>query len=616
MSLRTRILCILFGVLVAFFSVDGIARHVMVIRTFEQLERDLATAWYAGVRDRLNQEERALDAAAASMASSLTGLDAADTSPELKAPNAGGIDLLLLCEREGKVVSHKLDDPTTGEAIRLRDFPSSALSPDNPFLHPEQGVSGLIMTERGPLIVASHVTRQGDHVVILGRFLDEHVIANLTHGAGEAVELWPIDAPPSDGFAAGVLDSIALSAEPIWNDGGGDELFVYDTLDDHRGIPILLLRAKSPRKVAQAGQESARDALISAGAIAVLTLLCLTNILQRAVIDPISRLTAHAKEIGSSDDTSRRLALDRTDEIGVLAREFDRMVDELERSRAHMVDMARAAGVSEVATGVLHNVGNYLNSVNVSARMIDRRLNGFPIAELEAVVREIQLHRDALDDYVRNDERGVHLLPFLDELQRTIVERWSSVLDETRSLMGGLSHIEQLVVMQQSHATRGLAEEWVSLDEQLDRAVEMSNKVVGEDADLEVVRRYDNVSRRQLDRFRLSQILVNLILNAREAMSRAGSSPKRLALYIAALEDGGVSIEIEDNGAGIEAEYLDRIFHHGFTTSENGHGFGLHASAIAASELKGELTAHSDGPGRGARFALRLPPPQPSAAAA
>jgi signal transduction histidine kinase len=65
---------------------------------------------------------------------------------------------------------------------------------------------------------------------------------------------------------------------------------------------------------------------------------------------------------------------------------------------------------------------------------------------------------------------------------------------------------------------------------------------------------------------------------------------------------------------GIAPEMLTRIFQYGFTTRQEGHGFGLHSSALAAQEMGGTLTVHSEGPGHGATFILELPylaaPPQ------
>ena len=85
-----------------------------------------------------------------------------------------------------------------------------------------------------------------------------------------------------------------------------------------------------------------------------------------------------------------------------------------------------------------------------------------------------------------------------------------------------------------------------------------------------------------------------------------GGAEKRLVVRAQATEDR-LRISIQDNGIGIPAENLARIFSFGFTTRKQGHGFGLHNGALAAKDLGGALTAQSAGPGQGALFVLELP---------
>lgn len=108
------------------------------------------------------------------------------------------------------------------------------------------------------------------------------------------------------------------------------------------------------------------------------------------------------------------------------------------------------------------------------------------------------------------------------------------------------------------------------------------------------------------ERGKILQILINLIRNAKFACDEEAAAEKIVTLRIAA-EAGQVRLSVEDNGVGIPAENLTRIFAHGFTTRAHGHGFGLHSSANAAREMKGALTVFSAGPGRGATFTLQLP---------
>jgi C4-dicarboxylate-specific signal transduction histidine kinase len=99
---------------------------------------------------------------------------------------------------------------------------------------------------------------------------------------------------------------------------------------------------------------------------------------------------------------------------------------------------------------------------------------------------------------------------------------------------------------------------------------------------------------------------VNLIRNAKYACDESGRTDKLITI-LTVTDEHGVGIAVIDNGVGIPAENLTRIFAHGFTTRKHGHGFGLHSGALAAMELGGSLSAHSEGRGLGATFTLRLP---------
>ena len=94
--------------------------------------------------------------------------------------------------------------------------------------------------------------------------------------------------------------------------------------------------------------------------------------------------------------------------------------------------------------------------------------------------------------------------------------------------------------------------------------------------------------------------------NAKYACDDSGRPDKQLLVQVKGAGER-VRIAIIDNGVGIAPENMAKLFRHGFTTREAGHGFGLHSGALTARELGGSLTARSDGPGCGAAFVLELP---------
>jgi PAS domain S-box-containing protein len=291
-----------------------------------------------------------------------------------------------------------------------------------------------------------------------------------------------------------------------------------------------------------------------------------------------------------------------------------RMESDLEKTHKDLVEASRSAGMAEVATGVLHNVGNVLNSLNVSASVIASGLRlskGESLARLGALLRD---HQADLAGFLTRDTKGRRVPEFLASLARHAVEERQRLLEEVSSLQRSIDHIKEIVSMQQAYATMA------GIVEPLDPAAMMEDSLRMNAAalvrhEVGVTRHFQPVPLILGEKAKVLQILVNLIRNAKYACDETGLPDKLVTLRIApAPTSERVHLIVQDNGVGIPPEKLTRIFAHGFTTRANGHGFGLHSSANAAREMKGMLSVHSDGPGRGATFTLELPvAPAPAA---
>jgi C4-dicarboxylate-specific signal transduction histidine kinase len=176
---------------------------------------------------------------------------------------------------------------------------------------------------------------------------------------------------------------------------------------------------------------------------------------------------------------------------------------------------------------------------------------------------------------------------------------------ELESLRKNVEHIKEIVAMQQGYAKVSAMVEMLQVSQLIEDAVRM-NAAGPDEQKIEMIRDYQAHPSVLLDKHKVLQILVNLMRNARFACADSARSDKEITLRVTA-ETGRVRIAVIDNGVGILAENLTRIFSHGFTTRKHGHGFGLHSGALAAKELGGSLVALSEGPGRGATFVLELP---------
>jgi PAS domain S-box-containing protein len=279
-----------------------------------------------------------------------------------------------------------------------------------------------------------------------------------------------------------------------------------------------------------------------------------------------------------------------------------------------LVESSRMAGMAEVATSVLHNVGNVLNSVNISVTVISDKIKESKMSGLSKAMALMCEHTDDLADFLKNDPKGKQLPGYLASLAERLAEEQAVILREVGELRSNVDHINEIVAMQQAYAKVSGLLEVLNPKELVDDALRLNAGAVARHH-VTVVREFETTPAVSVDRHKALQILVNLIRNAKHALDERGSEEKVMTLRIRRKGAERIEISVIDNGVGIKPENLGRIFEHGFTTRKNGHGFGLHSGAIAAKELGGSLTARSDGPGRGATFTLELPIAPPEAKA-
>lgn len=296
----------------------------------------------------------------------------------------------------------------------------------------------------------------------------------------------------------------------------------------------------------------------------------------------------------------------RTAQLQNEIEERKRMELEVERIHRQLLDASHQAGQAEVATSVLHNVGNVLNSVNVSTTLMAQRINGSRIGYLTKVTELLHERQTDLPRFLTEDVRGRQLVPYLEQLALHLRKEQEDLLAEVKSLAENVEHIRRIVVMQQSYAKVAGVTEEVVLADLVENALKVDSAAFQRHS-VEASREYEEVPTMVLDKHRLLHILVNLVQNAKHACQEAGNVEKRVQVRVKRSSEQRVRIEVADNGIGIDPENMKRLFAHGFTTKKDGHGFGLHSAALAAKELGGSLTAYSNGLGKGATFILELP---------
>jgi signal transduction histidine kinase len=381
--------------------------------------------------------------------------------------------------------------------------------------------------------------------------------------------------------------------------------------------------------------------------------ILLSSRVQRAISAPILKLAQAAEQISTDNNYAIRVHKIADDELGTLYDQFNAMLDqiqqrdaaiqrandeleikvekrtselsrankeltheiserrraekELESAQQQLMASARRAGMAEIAIGVLHNVGNVLNSINVSATLATDRLRQSKVSDLARAVKLIEQHAGDLATFITSDPKGKQLPAFLGMVATHLADERIDILKELELLNTKVNHVKTIVSTQQSYAGVAGVTETVDVCTLLDDAMKLNSASLDRHR-ITVTREYEPIPPIRLDKQKSLQILVNLIKNAKDACTEcADLMERKLILKTRLSSDKTFQIHIIDNGVGIDRGNLTRIFSHGFTTKKTGHGFGLHSSANAAHELGGSLVAYSDGPGKGSKFVLELP---------
>lgn len=270
------------------------------------------------------------------------------------------------------------------------------------------------------------------------------------------------------------------------------------------------------------------------------------------------------------------------------------------------VKLARQSGMAEVASSVLHNVGNVLNSINVSTSLIKEYAKKIDLEKLVAVNQLIDEHKEDLGDFISNDPKGSRLPAYLHSLTVKWQIEYQSLQKELDRLELNIQHIKEIITVQQSFSGIINFAELISIEKIINEALTLAS-IDFSRHQITVKKEFAKLKPIYVDKLKLTQVLINLICNAKEALAEANPKEKSLLLKTGSVNHDTFCIQIIDNGIGIKESELSKIFSYGFTTKKSGHGFGLHSSIIAINEMKGSLTVESEGINKGSTFTITLP---------
>jgi two-component system NtrC family sensor kinase len=621
MSLRSKILLILLVVVTLYAALDYGIQRLVVFPSFIALEQHEAKKDLERCFEALRRESYHLDtfnhdwAAWDDTYEFVRDRNADYISSNLVAQTFidNKLNLIYVCDEAGRVVWGEIRNVDTWQRMHLKGFPAESLPPTHPLLSHasvDSAIAGVFTTEYKPMLVSSRpiVTTNNEGPIrgtlIMGRFLSEDSVQTLVEQTRVNFRLWPITGHAIPEAQREVLNDISDDQPLLISDHDNNLLLVYATFPDIQDNAALLVRADIPREISARGAAALRFALLSILVGAIVILLVLFVLLQRTVVAPMAKLTAHVVAIGKTDNLSARLSLPRRDEIGILAQECDRMVAQLSEARKKLLEQSYHSGMAEMASGILHNIRNSLNPMVVDIDVLRQELRKAPIEKIE-------MARTELTEGTPSSQRRKDLNTFLDLANKnlaTLIRKVRAKLDDVASRA---SHIEEILPERDTLSLRQRPMEGVRLDELVRDSIALIPGHLCEGVSVEIDPSVGKIGSVRAHRVSLWQILANLLVNAAESMKRADLISGKIEIRGDAEQVDGIDmihLRICDDGQGIDPSNLDRIFKRGFTTNKKGSwGIGLHWCANTIAAMNGRLYAESAGIGHGACFHLLFP---------
>ncbi len=625
MSIRTKLALILFLAVGLFLSLDLILLRQSGSKSLALLEASRCEAQVGGIRQGLEMAYDELVGIARNAqvnAQQGSGLLLHPDGTPLSANEQNAIllelddsDLGLTIQEDGTVVDYRFV-VESGEQGVLREVPNEQLSESHPFMKSWAAGTpprGLFETRTGLMMIGSTMGRlyswRGLHV--RGRWLKaegQDLVEGFSGCTFTSATLRQSRLQDPD-------SALPARGEVLIEDQQGDRMIARAVIDGVLGFPVALIQTPVVRNELATMKGMQRQDLLTALGVAIIFPLVLLILIQIVVTGPLGRLTEHAQTIGKSDDAAQRLNLARKDEIGTLASEFDRMLDELERSRREQQRIARMSGRSDVATGVMHGVGNLVNSAGVAAQLASDTVASMSTADLRTIFGAFQERQGELDEYLAHDPQGQHLMAFFEATLDAVEGQVEGAQREVESVIGSVDEVTSLVASLRREETREVVLERFAVAEEVEAAITRAGL---REPQLGIRCRSmmnPNLAVR-LDRQRLEEILDALLVNATESLMSVTASEREVRIRVSESDHDRIRVSVEDTGTGIPQENLEGIFALKFSTKGEGRGSGLHMASIAATELGGDLHAWSGGVGEGAILTLELPRMQATSAAA
>lgn len=260
---------------------------------------------------------------------------------------------------------------------------------------------------------------------------------------------------------------------------------------------------------------------------------------------------------------------------------------------------------SQIASGVLHNVGNLLNSINTSSSIIQDIIYRSVISRYTKANELLRANINNIEEFIINNPKGKKLLNYYLELENSFLDEKNKLNDNTNRLIEKVAAVKETITAQQRSAKGlGFIEE-LSLKTLLEDSIRLQTESI-ESHGIIIHKNFNELPNIKIEKAKLFQILLNLYKNAKESILEAQAQEKIITIALTK-DEHSAYIKVSDTGLGIDPEKINKLFSYGFTTKSEGHGFGLHSCANYMEGMSGKIWAESEGLGKGATFILQIP---------
>ncbi|MFT5423832.1 MAG: two-component system NtrC family sensor kinase [Phycisphaerales bacterium] len=611
MRLRLKITLLLVAVIAGSVLTNYVIERVAVMPSFRSLERSTAIEDWHRCENAINRDLEALSEICFDWASwdhsheFVQGRNPEFYDENLKNPEwfvDQNMDVVYYCQPDGTVFWGHVAELEEGVPTELSWMPGDRLPEDHPLLQvtadKDSKVDGVMLTELGFVMLSAHPVLTSDYegplagVLIFGRRISDERVAELQEQTGVS-------------FSISNLGDSPGPAAPIQELLTADRLTVRGVIKDLKGESSILIQTAGDRDIYQQGLSTLRFATWSLIVAGLLTLTTLMIALRRMVIEPLDALTHHALRVGESGRLDNPMGLTRSDELGALARSIDRMLEQLKEFRESSVMMSRQAGMSEVAAGVLHNVGNAMTNVSVLAETLGSKMAASRVSSLSKVASMLEEHRDDLPGFFASGEQGPQIPVYLSHLSGRLETEIHEMQGDLTGLREGLEYIKMIVASHQGLAISSNFSEDTDLVDIVTDSLHLIEASLRRH-DVEVSVQIQSPAKAWSERSKVSQVLVNLLTNAKESLVSSGTPDPSIMVHLGLDAAGMAFIEVHDNGPGVAPEHVEQLFNKGFSTKSYGQGIGLYYCWLAVREMNGTLR-FMPGTTSGTVFRLELP---------